>query len=204
MSDAIKLNQIQSQLDPASINKQTAKEQVQVQQKESEEKISKINTDTVELSKGQETQTGIYTVDQKEIEAIKQDFANNLNAFKEMVRSMLEKQGIKFEDVFQALKNENGELAVEVDEETQKKAQEAISEDGYWGVKKTSERILDFAKALSGGDPDKIELLRGAVEEGFKEAQKVFGDDELPEITQKTYDAIMEGFDTWANEGAQT
>jgi hypothetical protein len=121
-----------------------------------------------------------------------------------MVSSMLEKQGLKFtnlEDLIKALRNEDA--SIEVDEKTQQEAQEAISEDGYWGVKQTSERILSFAKALSGGDPDKIELLKGAFEEGFAEAKKVLGDD-LPDITQQTYDAVMEGFDTWANEDSQS
>lgn len=46
-----------------------------------------------------------------------------------------------------------------VDEETQKQAQADIAEDGYWGVEQTSDRILDFAKALSGNDPEKADLL---------------------------------------------
>ena len=45
-----------------------------------------------------------------------------------------------------------------VDEETQKQAQADIAEDGYWGVEQTSDRILDFAKALSGNDPEKADL----------------------------------------------
>ena len=46
-----------------------------------------------------------------------------------------------------------------IDEAAKKKAQEEISEDGYWGVKQTSDRILDFAKALSGNDSSKADLL---------------------------------------------
>ena len=67
----------------------------------------------------------------------------------------------------------------------------------WWGVNQTSERILSFAKALTGGDPDKIEEMREAFEKGFKEATKSWGK-ELPEISQKTYDAVMKGFDEWA------
>ena len=40
-----------------------------------------------------------------------------------------------------------------MDEKTRLQAQKDIAEDGYWGVEQTSERLVSFAKALSGGDP---------------------------------------------------
>ncbi|RKM55976.1 hypothetical protein D6855_15745 [Butyrivibrio sp. CB08] len=81
-----------------------------------------------------------------------------------------------------------------VDAATKAQAQEDISEDGYWGVKQTSERILDFAKALAGDDPDKLEQMRAAFEKGYKQAEKTWGG-ELPEISKNTFDAVMKGFD---------
>ena len=66
-------------------------------------------------------------------------------------------------------------------------------------MKQTSDRIVDFAKALCGGEPDKIEEMREAFEKGFKQAEKTWGG-ELPEISKKTYEAVMEIFDAWANE----
>lgn len=86
-----------------------------------------------------------------------------------------------------------------VDAATKAQAQADIAEDGYWGVEQTSSRILDFAKALTGGDPDKIEEMREAFEKGFKQATETWGS-ELPEISQKTYDATMKKFDDWAAE----
>ena len=68
----------------------------------------------------------------------------------------------------------------------------------YFG---TAQRILDFAKALTGGDPSKIEEMREAFEKGFKQATETWGD-ELPEISQKTYAATMQKFDQWASEAA--
>ena len=85
-----------------------------------------------------------------------------------------------------------------VDEETKKNAQEAISEDGYWGVNQTSDRIVDFAIALSGNDPSKAEELLDAFKKGFDEATKAWGKD-LPDISQKTYDAVLSKFDAWKN-----
>ena len=89
-----------------------------------------------------------------------------------------------------------------VDAETKAQAQADIAEDGYWGVKQTSDRIVDFAKALCGGDPDKIEEMKAAFEKGFKQAKETWGG-ELPEISQKTYDAVLEKFDAWASENTE-
>lgn len=84
-----------------------------------------------------------------------------------------------------------------VDPATRAQAQADIAEDGYWGVKQTSARILDFATALTGGDPDKIEEMRAAFEKGYKQAEKTWGG-ELPDISKQTYDAVMKGFDDMA------
>ena len=81
-----------------------------------------------------------------------------------------------------------------VDAATKAQAQEDISENGYWGVKQTSERILDFAKALAGDNPDKLEQMRSAFEKGYKQAEKTWGG-ELPDISKQTFDAVMKGFD---------
>lgn len=96
----------------------------------------------------------------------------------------------------------------EVDAATKAQAEKDIAEDGYWGVEQTSDRILDFAKALSGNDPEKADLLLDAFKKGFKEATKSWGD-ELPDISQRTYDAVVEKFENWKNgtktaEAAQT
>ncbi|WKY44094.1 hypothetical protein Q5O14_15935 [Eubacteriaceae bacterium ES2] len=205
MSDSIKINQNQIQTN-AQMRQSEKAQQNQGNQETATEVAASVTGDAVVVSASEKVDAGIYTIDQKEIDAIKQDFAKNVGAFKAMVSSMLEKQGLKFtnlEDLIKALKNEDGQSTIEVDEKTQQEAQEAISEDGYWGVKQTSERILSFAKALSGGDPAKIELLKGAFEDGFGEAKKILGDD-LPDITQQTYDAVMEGFDKWANGDSES
>ena len=73
--------------------------------------------------------------------------------------------------------------------------------EDYFSPEKTAERILNFAKSISGGDPSKIELLRNAVERGFKEVEKIFG--KLSEISKKTYELVMKGFDEWKGETAE-
>ncbi len=90
-----------------------------------------------------------------------------------------------------------------VDAATKAQAEEDISEDGYWGVNQTSDRILDFAKALSGDDPEKAEEFLDAFKKGFDEATKTWGKD-LPDISSRTYDAVLEKFDAWKNGTATT
>ena len=84
---------------------------------------------------------------------------------------------------------------------TKAQAQADIAEDGYWGVEQTSERILDFAKALSGNDPEKADLLLNAFKKGFEQATKSWGK-KLPDISQRTYDAVVEKFEAWKNGDA--
>ena len=55
-----------------------------------------------------------------------------------------------------------------VDAATKAQAQNDISEDGYWGVKQTSQRLFDFACALAGDDVDKMKEMQKAMEKGFK------------------------------------
>ena len=90
-----------------------------------------------------------------------------------------------------------------VDPATRLQAQQDIAEDGYWGVKQTSDRIIDFATALTGGDPAQIEKMRAAFEKGYKMAEKKWGG-ELPAISKQTYDAVMEKFDKLAAEAGIT
>ena len=77
------------------------------------------------------------------------------------------------------------------------KAKEDIGENGYYGVKQTSQRLLDFAKAVTGGDPSKIEHMRKYIQKGFDEVEKMFGG-KLPEICYQTLQAVMKGLDEWA------
>ena len=82
------------------------------------------------------------------------------------------------------------------DPETQAQAQADIAEDGYWGVEQTSDRILDFAKALAGTDSDMAEKMLEAIKEGFKQAGAAWGED-LPELCQDTMKASLQKVEDW-------
>ncbi len=89
-----------------------------------------------------------------------------------------------------------GNFTVSADVKAQ--AQKDIADDGYWGVEQTSDRIVDFAKALSGGDSEKADKMIAAFKKGFEQATKSWGKT-LPDISQRTYDAVMKKFDAWKN-----
>lgn len=90
-----------------------------------------------------------------------------------------------------------------VDPATKAQAQADIAEDGYWGVNATSDRIVDFAVALAGDDPEKLEDMSAAFQKGFDQATKTWGG-ELPDISQRTYDAVMEKFDKLTGKAEET
>jgi anti-sigma28 factor (negative regulator of flagellin synthesis) len=79
-------------------------------------------------------------------------------------------------------------------------AKQAISDDGDWGVKAVSDRIVDFAKAICGNDKLKMETIKAAIEKGFDEAGKAFGS-KLPGVCGQTHDEIMKKLDEWVKEG---
>lgn len=143
-----------------------------------------------------------YTQNTDLVAKLKADQESRLQQLQSIVEQLLTKQG-------QTYNSANGIWSIlaggnlQVDAATQAQAQKDIAEDGYWGVKQTSDRIIDFATALTGGDPDKIEEMREAFKKGYKQAEKTWGG-ELPEISKQTYDAVMQKFDKLAEEAGLT
>jgi len=94
---------------------------------------------------------------------------------------------------------------LQLSEADRAQAQQMIGEDGFFGVKQTTERIMDFAKALvgEGASPEQIEKMRSAVQAGFDQVARMFGGfDNLPDVTRQTHAAIMSAFDEWIAAGS--
>ncbi len=141
-----------------------------------------------------------YKPDTNLINKLKADADARTQQLRSLVEKMMSGQTEaygKANNMWQFLRSGN----YTVDAATKAQAQADIAEDGYWGVKQTSGRILDFATALTGGDPSKIEDMRKAFEKGYKQAEKTWGG-ELPDISKQTYDAVMKGFDDMAAKAA--
>ncbi len=115
---------------------------------------------------------------------------------KEMVRQLLERQGLSFQEW---MAGEGETVPVEVDDATRAEAAAMIGEGGELSAEAVSDRIVAFAKALSGEDKSKLGLLRGAIEEGFAQAKEALGGT-LPDISQKTWVLIQEKLDAWEAE----
>lgn len=121
---------------------------------------------------------------------MKSELALKNQQLESLVKNLLGKQANKFSSVSDLFKN------LKVDDETAAKAKEEISEDGYWGVEKTSDRLVAMAQALSGGDTSKADLLINSIKKGFKQATKAWGED-LPDICQKTLDSAVKKMEDW-------
>lgn len=135
------------------------------------------------------------------VQQLKADQANRQQSLLDIVNKTLGQQAEKFtiasltgDDDSIWKKFANGEF--KVDEATRKQAQEDISEDGYWGVKQTSQRIFDFASALAGDDVDKMKEMQAAVEKGYNQATKAWGKD-LPSISSDTLSATNKLFEEY-------
>ena len=131
-------------------------------------------------------------VDEKTIEKLKEESERIYRHLKELVKQLLEKQGLTFQDIVNM-------DTVEIDEETRAEALQMISDGGPLSPEAVSDRIVEFAKAISGGDKAKFETLKDAIDKGFKDAEKILGG-KLPDISQKTYKMVMEKLDRWIEE----
>ncbi|WP_028317380.1 hypothetical protein [Desulfobulbus elongatus] len=109
-----------------------------------------------------------------------------------LVLNLLQEQGIN-------TKIAVGDSTIDLAAITPEKAQELVSDDGYFGVEQTSERIFQFAVGVAGGDPARIEEIKAGIDKGFAEAKKAFGG-WLPDISYDTYDAVMDKLDKWVAE----
>lgn len=156
-----------------------------------------------EPSKDTANSTGkTYTQNTNLVNKMKADAEAHAQQLQNIVQQLMTKQGQTYNSangIWSFLAS--GEFTV--DAATKAQAEKDIAEDGYWGVEQTSDRIIDFANALTGGNPDKIEEMRDAFKKGYKQAEKTWGG-QLPDISQRTYDAVMQKFDKMAEEAGLT
>lgn len=129
-----------------------------------------------------------HIYDKKTVDKLKKETQRAYSSLRRIIEYLLIRQGKSIHLL------EQGE-EIEVDDQARLEAQDLIGPDGILGVEAVSQRIVDFAIALSGGDKSKLDGLRKAIDEGFKEAEQVLG--QLPEISKETYNRIMEKLDAW-------
>ena len=156
------------------------------------------DVDRVELSKDAKSVSKMSDSERASlVKNLKDDLNNQMSRFTNMMVQNFQKQGINFsmangDDFWKMMASGN----YTVDAKTKAEAQEAISEDGFWGVKQTSQRIFDFASALAGDDPELMKKYQAAVEKGFSQAEDAWGGS-LPGICGDTHEAINKLFDEY-------
>ena len=132
---------------------------------------------------------------------LKADTQNRLTQMQNLVSEMFSKQGKAFSTADEMWKMlASGDFTV--DAKTAQEAKDAISEDGYWGVNQTSQRIFDFAVSLSGGDSEKMDKMMEAFKKGFDQATKAWGKS-LPDISSKTYDSVLQKFEDYKKQNTK-
>ncbi|MBU5676685.1 hypothetical protein KQI88_09660 [Alkaliphilus sp. MSJ-5] len=114
------------------------------------------------------------------------------------LRGLIEKLLLKQGHSLKTITSEEW-AGIQIDEPTRLEAQSMIAPGGPLSAEAVSDRIVDFAKAISGGDVEKLDKLRDAIEEGFKQAESILG--QLPEVSKETYRLVMEKLDKWSKEG---
>ena len=73
-------------------------------------------------------------------------------------------------------------------------ADDLISENGFFGIVNTAGRIASFVLNGAGDDVERLKAGREGAAKGFEDAKKIWGG-ELPEISQKTIEKILETLD---------
>lgn len=137
------------------------------------------------------------------VEQLKSDQQTRQQQLMDIAKQLMTKQGITYQDSIFSIETDDDSVwkflasgEYTVDEAAKAQAQELISEDGYYGIKQTSERLFDFASALAGDDEELMQKMQKAIHNGYKEATKSWGK-ELPSICKDTLDATDKLFEEY-------
>ena len=77
---------------------------------------------------------------------------------------------------------------------SQSEASDLVSENGFFGISNTADRISNFIINAAGDDLEKLQAGKEGMQRGFKEAEKIWGGN-LPEISQKTIEKATQSID---------
>lgn len=135
----------------------------------------------------------------KELEEIKEvhkeskatQFAQIMSEVQSFVTAKTEESS--FEVDYQKFKDFLAEVGYEgepIASLSKEEAAELVSEDGFFGVKETSQRISQFVISGAGGDEELLREGRKGMLQGLKEAEQMWGG-KLPDIAYETMDKAI-------------
>lgn len=208
MASGINFNPVANTSSTVSASRKEANEKAGQVQDNGKEKEVVAKQDGWE-SKGKQTPPVTYgqvagnkKASSSEIEALRSKANQATENLRKLVEELILKQ-TKGHKTFLAIQDElKGAMPGAGASSEVEEAQQAISENGPWGVNAVSDRLVDFAIAISGGDKSKFGELVAAIDKGFAAAREAWGG-ELPEISQKTYTETMRKLEAWA-KGTET
>ncbi len=135
----------------------------------------------------------------EEVEAIKEahkesqakQFTQLMSEVQSFVSVKVEKNDVEarheeFQDFLKGIGYEGPSIALLSEEE----AAELVSEDGFFGVTQTSERIANFVISGANGDEELLREGRKGILQGLKDAEEVWGG-KLPDISYETIDKAV-------------
>lgn len=131
------------------------------------------------------------------IEFLTKEGEDVFNSVRDLVMDLLERQGYSIDQL-----NKEDTAEIDVDEIAREKAKEMIGPGGVLSPEKVSDRIVNFAISVFGGDKSKIDIIRNSIDRGFAEAEKILG--QLADVSNTTYDMIQEKLDNWLAESEKS
>ncbi|MDF1879719.1 hypothetical protein JHD50_00120 [Sulfurimonas sp. MAG313] len=145
----------------------------------------------------------------KQVEEVKEQYKENkaaqISQILSEVQSLVDTRsnGTSFEQDYQQFQSFLSDIGYEgepIASLSQEEATQLVSEDGFFGVKQTSERIANFVIQGSGGDEELLREGRKGILQGFDQAEAQWGG-KLPDIAYETISKAVEMIDKALIEG---
>ena len=147
-----------------------------------------INKSAVEVSLSMNAQIILFAMDSK-------DLASNNAKAQNTILNFLSGKKIEGELSLKDIGYEGKPIT----ELTKEEATELVSDEGFFGITQTSQRVADFVFGFSGDNLDILEQGREGIVQGFEDAKKMWGD-ELPQISYDTQAKTLELIDAKIQE----
>lgn len=120
------------------------------------------------------------------------DLGTTFTMLRDLFAANLQEQGV-------ATLITTGDSEINLKTLTPEQATELVSDDGYFGVENTAQRIFDFAVGLAGDDPTRLDAIVEGVVDGFAQAEQAWGGT-LPEISYATRDSVVAMLEDWSGQ----
>ena len=146
-----------------------------------------INKSAVEVSLSMNAQIILFAMDSKDLAG---NNAKAQNAIMDFLSGKEVEGELSLKDI--------GYEGKPITELSTEEASDLVSEEGFFGVTQTSQRVADFVFGFAGDDLDILEQGRKGIVQGFEDAQKMWGD-ELPQISFDTQARTLELIDEKIN-----